>query len=133
MVVKRNCIRRPTLLASPTTKTNQPPLQKMRARHPPLQKCVRGRLGERPPAQQPPLREKACPSASPKKSVTADGPWSWLPPLQKSVPVRAAVYGLPPLPYRLELGRVCIWLPLKRISGSGRGALPLPLNFASPK
>ena len=34
VVVERNCVRRPTLLASPTTKTSQPPLQKMRARPP---------------------------------------------------------------------------------------------------
>ena len=34
VVVERNCVRRPTLFASPTTKTSQPPLQKMRARPP---------------------------------------------------------------------------------------------------
>ena len=111
--MERNCIRRPTLLASPTTKKSQPPLQK----------CVRGRLGERPPAQQPPL-QKMC--------------------ARYVYPTNFLKLGQPPLPLREKAcTSAYIWLPLERISGSGRGALkrssgsgrgalPLPLNFCLP-
>ena len=88
--MERNCIRRPTLLASPTTNTSQPPLQK----------CVRGRLGERPPAQQPPLQKMRARHAYPTNNVCA-----------ASSPTTSLNWASLPYPY--EKKRACLATPKK--------------------